>query len=72
MGRIRRVMQVSALVRARAGFALGCALVVAGVAVNWGLGWGLLVAGVFVAGSFLVLADVDGRDEMCTGRGERG
>lgn len=58
--------RLSALSRARLGYALGCLLVAVGVAVNWGPGWGLIVAGVFVAASFLVLADVDGK-----GGGER-
>lgn len=49
------------LVLALLGYTLGCLLVVAGVAVNWGVGWGLLVAGVIAAVSFLVLTDVDPR-----------
>lgn len=49
------------LVRARLGFALGCLLLVAGVFVLLGLGAALIVAGVLVAGSFLVLTDVDGK-----------
>ena len=57
---------MSALARARLGYAAGCALGAAGVVVNWGPGWGLLVGGVTVAASFLVLADTDGK-----GGGER-
>jgi hypothetical protein len=50
---------MSRLGRARAGVALGCALMVAGVLLLAGLGWALIAAGLVLAVSCLVLVDID-------------
>lgn len=47
--------------RARAGFAVGCLLVVLGVGMLLGLAWALIAAGVVLAVSCLVLVNVDER-----------
>lgn len=54
-----RIRRLSRLLRARLGYAAGCAVAVAGVVVEFGIGVGLMVGGVLTAASFLVLVDVD-------------
>lgn len=50
---------MSRLVLSRLGFAAGCGTTVAGVWVLAGLGVALIVAGAVMAGSFLLLTDVE-------------
>lgn len=54
-----RARRTSRVARARAGYAGGVAMAASGVAVQFGLGWALMAAGVVAAGSFLWLYDVD-------------
>lgn len=60
--RVIRVKRLSALARARLGYAAGVAAAAAGAGVQWGLGVGLIVGGVVTAASFLLLADVADSD----------
>lgn len=56
MSRLRRV---SALAWSRIGYTAGCLTAAAGVGVETGVGWGLVVGGAVGAASFLLLVDVD-------------
>jgi hypothetical protein len=56
---IRHLPHLSKVARARLGYAGGCLTAALGAGVEFGCGVGLMVAGVVMAASFLVLADVD-------------
>lgn len=45
--------------RAWLGYVAGCLLIVAGVWIEFGSGFGLIVAGAVTAASYLLLADVE-------------
>ena len=49
--------------RAQIGFLVGAGLASAGAWLAWGVGYGLLVAGVLLMTWFLALYDVDGEDQ---------
>jgi hypothetical protein len=49
--------------RAWLGYVVGCLAIVAGVWVQFGIGFGLIVAGALAVASFLLLADVDDDDQ---------
>ncbi|MFB7421595.1 hypothetical protein ACFC1L_44420 [Streptomyces sp. NPDC056210] len=58
--RVKRVLRrVPALLWARLGYAAGCTTAAAGVALEFGPGWGLMVGGATAAASCLLLVDVD-------------
>jgi hypothetical protein len=50
------------LARAWLGYVAGCLLIVAGVWVQFGIGFGLIMAGAVSVASFLLLADADDDD----------
>lgn len=56
---VGRLGSTSALTWSRLGYTGGCAAASSGVGVQFGLGWALMVAGVWTAASFLLLVDVD-------------
>ncbi|MEU5111703.1 hypothetical protein AB0G64_09405 [Streptomyces longwoodensis] len=58
-----RVKQWSRLARARLGYGAGCTALAAGAAVTFGLGVGLMVGGAVTAASFLLLVDVEDRED---------
>ena len=57
--RMTRIRRVTALVWSRIGYAAGCLVAAAGVGIEAGAGWGLVVGGAVGAASFLLLVDVD-------------
>jgi hypothetical protein len=57
------MIRLSRLARARLGFATGLITAAVGAGLEWGTGVGLLVGGVTTAASFLLLADVDERQQ---------
>lgn len=54
-----RAQRTSRVARARAGYAAGVATAGAGVSVQFGAGWALMVTGAVTSVSFLVLYPVD-------------
>lgn len=61
------MIRLSKLAQARLGYAVGCLLAALGAGIEFGLGYGLIVAGVAAVASFLFLADVED-DEDGEGR----
>lgn len=53
---------LSKAARASLGYVAGCAAIVLGVAIEFGIGYGLIVGGAATAASFLVLVDADDDD----------
>lgn len=62
MGRVH----VSRVLRARAGFFLGLAILAVGVFLAIGLGWALVVAGAGTSSAFVWLYDVDEPEKVET------
>jgi hypothetical protein len=60
---VGRLAGTSPLAWSRWGYTGGCAVASSGVGVQFGLGWALMVAGVWAAASFLLLVDVDGKGD---------
>ena len=52
-------MGVVRVTRARLGYIAGCALIVIGVALTWGVPVALIVGGTIIAATFLLLYDTD-------------
>lgn len=65
---MKRLRQVTALAWSRIGYAASCLTASAGVGVEFGPGWGLTVAGVAGAASFLLLIDVSEHGKEATRR----
>ena len=59
---MKRLRRATALAWSRIGYTASCATAATGVAIQAGVGWGLVVAGAIGAASFLLLVDVDGRE----------
>lgn len=58
---MKRLRRVTALTWSRLGYSAGCLATAGGVALEAGLGWGLVVGGTVGAASCLLLVDVDGQ-----------
>jgi hypothetical protein len=56
---VSRGKRLSRVARARAGYAGGVLSAGAGVAIEFGVGWALILGGVTVSASYLLLYDVD-------------
>lgn len=64
MGNVRvKLRKVTGLTWSRLGYTAGCLTASTGVGIEFGAAWGLVVAGVIGAASFLLLVDVDKRSD---------